>query len=173
MHSASEGGRLHVPHVKLRSVIAVAWACAVALSLVYAYARAGTQKPSAYPSKGQTAERKAQDDQACQAWAKQDTGIDPATVAATAPPPTGPQGERARGAIRGAAAGAVIGEVANGDASDGAAIGATAGVVAGGRQARRNQAARTQQAQAAQAGSLDTYWRAYSACMTARGYTVN
>ena len=157
---------------KIRTAATVLWASAVVTSLVWAYARAGTGKPSAYPAQGQSAERQARDDQACQAWAKQDTGIDPAVVAATPPPPTGPQGERARGAVRGAAAGAVIGEVANGDASDGAAIGATAGVIAGGRQARRNQAARTQQAQAAQAGSLDTYWRAYSACMSGKGYTV-
>ena len=162
-----------MPATKLRTIATILWASAVVLSIAWSYARAGTAKPSAYPAKGQGAETQAKDDQACQGWAKQDTGIDPAVVAATAPPPpTGPQGERARGAVRGAAAGAVIGEVANGDASDGAAIGATAGVIAGGRQARRNQAARTQQAQAAQAGSLDTYWRAYSACMSGKGYTV-
>ncbi len=104
---------------------------------------ASAQKPSAYPAKGQSADQKSQDDAACASWAKQDTGIDPAATAATPTTATGPQGERARGAVRGAAAGAVIGEVHNGDSSDGAKIGATAGVVAGGRAARRNQAARS------------------------------
>ena len=144
---------------------------AVAL-LAFAVLPAWAQKPSAYPAKGQSAEVKAQDDAACAAWAKQDTGIDPAATASTTTTPTGPQGERARGAVRGAAAGAVIGEVANGDSSDGAAIGATAGVVAGGRAARRNQAARTQQTQQAQANSHATYWNSWGACMAGKGYSV-
>jgi hypothetical protein len=141
------------------------------LALALAPAGVCAQKPSAYPAKGQGAEQKASDDQACQAWAKTDTGLDPATLSATTTA-TGPQGERLGGAMRGAAAGAVVGEIANGDAGDGAAIGATAGVLAGGRAARRNQAARAQQAQAAQAHSLDAYWRAWGACMAGKGYTV-
>lgn len=144
----------------------------VALLLAACAGAVPAQQPSAYPAKGQSAERKAQDDQACRQWAMTDTGIDPAQVAATPPPATGPQGERARGAIRGATAGALIGEVADDDASKGAAVGATAGVIAGGRAARRNQAARTQQAQASQAQLLDKYWRAWGACMGGKGYTV-
>jgi hypothetical protein len=142
------------------------------VSLALAVLPAWAQKSSAYPAKGQSAEVKAQDDAACAAWAKQDTGIDPAATSTAAATPTGPQGERVRGAVRGAAAGAVIGEVANGDSSDGAAIGATAGVVAGGRAARRNQAARTQQAQQAQANSHATYWNSWGACMAGKGYSV-
>ena len=137
----------------------------------FAVLPAWAQKPSAYPAKGQSTEVKAQDDAACAAWARQDTGIDPNATAATTTT-TGPQGERVRGAVRGAAAGAVIGEVANGDSSDGAAIGATAGVVAGGRAARRNQAARTQQAQQAQVNSQATYWNSWGACMAGKGYSV-
>ena len=56
---------------------------------------------------------------------------------------------------------------------NGAAVGATAGVLAGGRKARQNQAAKTQQAQTTQTQSMDTYYRAYGACMQGRGYTVN
>jgi hypothetical protein len=130
------------------------------------------QKPSAYPAKGQSAGQQAEDDAACLAWAKQDTGIDPAAVAAAPPPPTGPQGERVRGAVRGAAAGAVIGEVAHGDSRRGAGVGATAGVVAGGARARRNRAAQAQQAQASKGAEIDTYHRAYGACMQGRGYSV-
>lgn len=142
------------------------------VSFAFAVLPAAAQKPSAYPAKGQSAEQKTQDDAACATWAKQDTGIDPAATAAPATA-TGPQGERARGAVRGAAAGAVIGEVHNGDSSDGAAIGATAGVLAGGRAARRNQAARTQQSQQAQTGAQATYWNAWGACMSGKGYTVS
>lgn len=39
------------------------------------------QKPSAYPAKGQSAQTQSTDDTQCLAWAKQDTGIDPAAVA--------------------------------------------------------------------------------------------
>lgn len=122
-------------------------------------------KPSVYPAKGQSAEQKGKDDSQCLAWAKQDTGIDPAVVANAQPAPTGPQGERVVGAMRGA----VVGEIVSNDAGAGAAVGA----VAGGRRARMNQAAKQQQAQAAKTQTLDAYYRAYGACMQGRGYTLN
>jgi hypothetical protein len=143
-----------------------------AFVLALASAPVAAQKPAAYPAKGQSAELKSQDDAACAAWAQQDTGIDPAKVAASPPPASAPQGERLAGAVRGAAAGAVVGEIANDDASDGAKVGAAAGVLAGGHRARRNQAARTQQAQQAQAASVGTYWKAWGACMAGKGYSV-
>ena len=62
--------------------------------------------------------------------------------------------------------------VAHGDAGHGAAVGATAGVVVGGARSRRNQAAQAQQVQASKSQAIDTYYRAYSACMQGRGYTV-
>ncbi|TJZ68615.1 YMGG-like glycine zipper-containing protein [Chitiniphilus eburneus] len=139
--------------------------------------------PVIYPAKGQSASQQAKDDGECYAWAKQNTGVDPAQppVAATVTPQPAPihHGQRVRGAARGAAAGAVIGEVANDDAGHGAAVGATAGVVAGGvatRQERRArnaqaQAQATQQAQVSQE-SLALYERAYGACMEGRGYTL-
>jgi hypothetical protein len=141
----------------------------VALTVPFA---AAAQKPSAYPAKQQSPEQQSTDDAQCLAWAKQDTGIDPAAVAAAPPPPAGPQGERLRGAVRGAAGGAVIGEIVDDDAGKGAAVGATAGVLAGGRRARQNQAAQAQQAQASKAQATDAYYRAYGACMQGRGYTV-
>ena len=42
----------------------------------------------------------------------------------------------------------------------------------GGREARQNQAARNQQAQAQQQQTVNTYYRAYAACMEGRGYTI-
>jgi uncharacterized protein YcfJ len=143
----------------------------LALTALALTASAWAQKPSVYPAKGQSTQQHSTDDSQCLAWAKQDTGIDPAAVAAT-PPPTSPQGERLRGAARGAVGGAVIGEIVDDDASKGAAVGATAGVLAGGRRSRQNQAAQAQQAQTKQAQTLDTYYRAYGACMQGRGYTV-
>ena len=84
------------------------------------------QKPIVYPAKGQSSQQQKNDDKACLKWAKENTGIDPASASAPAPQQTGPAvggGERARGAARGAVGGAVIGGIA-GDAGTGAAAGA-------------------------------------------------
>jgi hypothetical protein len=133
------------------------------------------QKPLAYPAKGQSSQQQSRDDGECYVWAKQNTGIDPAVVAQTPPPQaTGPAvggGERAGGALRGAAGGAIIGGIA-GDAGEGAAVGAVVGTMAGGRRARQNQQAQNQQAQAQHQQQIDTFYRAYGACMEGRGYTI-
>jgi hypothetical protein len=136
---------------------------------------ASTQQPIAYPSKGQSAATQRKDDGECYAWAKKSTGIDPATTA-TAPPPqagsAGGGGERVSGAMRGAVGGAAIGAIA-GDTGEGAGIGAVVGTMAGGREARQKQAAQGQQAQAQQQQTIDTYYRAYAACMSGRGYSIS
>lgn len=124
------------------------------------------QKPSVYPAKKQTAEQKKKDDGECMAWAKKDTGIDPVAASQPAPQKTGPAvggGER----LKGAAGGAVIGGIA-GDAGAGAAV----GMAVGGVKARQNQKAENQQAQQQQQGALNTFYKAYGACMEGRGYTV-
>jgi len=131
-------------------------------------------KPVAYPAKGQSPQQQQKDEGSCYSWAKTNTGIDPAAVAAAPPPPSGPAvggGERVGGAARGAVGGAVIGGIA-GDAGKGAAVGAAAGTMVGGSRARQNQR-NAQAAQQGQAqGAMDTYYRAYSACMEGRGYTI-
>lgn len=138
---------------------------------------AEAQQPIVYPSKGQTPELQKKDQAECNAWAQQTTGVDPLALAqqsANQPAPSGPQGERARGAVRGAAAGAAIGAVA-GDAGKGAAIGATAGTLRGGAQQRQQANAAQQQQQQSQQQtqqSLATYSRAVNACMEGRGYTI-
>jgi len=124
------------------------------------------QKPAVYPAKKQTAQQQKKDDGDCLAWAKQDTGIDPAAASQPAPQKTGPAvggGER----LKGAAGGAVIGGIA-GDAGAGAAVGA----VVGGAKARQHQKADNQQAQQQHQQTLNTYYKAYAACMEGRGYTV-
>jgi hypothetical protein len=134
------------------------------------------QAPVAYPAKGQSAAKQNQDEGECHVWAKNKTGVDPATLAANpAPQETGPAvggGERVRGAARGALGGAAIGAIA-GDTGKGAGAGAVAGTMVGGHRARQNQAARNESAQQAHSAQLDSYYRSYSACMSGRGYTVS
>ncbi|KWR89304.1 hypothetical protein [Cupriavidus sp. IDO] len=151
----SQNGRLH------RSLGALA--AAVALISTQAFAQT---KPIAYPAKGQNPQQQASDDGACYSWAKQQTGVDPAQAAAAPPPAQAQSGQR----VRGAAAGAVVGAVA-GDAGKGAAAGTVAGGVAH-RQSRRQAAAANQQAQANTSQAIGTYYKAWTACMQGRGYTV-
>ncbi len=127
-----------------------------------------------YPAKGQTPEKQNDDEGACYGWARQQTGIDPAAMAST---PTSQPGaavggrERVRGAAGGAAAGAAIGAIA-GDAGAGAGIGAVAGTLVGGSRARRNKAAQEAQAEQTKSATLQTFNRAFGACMEGRGYTI-
>jgi hypothetical protein len=140
---------------------------------------------SVYPAKGQSKDQTVRDELACSDWAKQQTGIDPMTVAANTDSAAAAGKQAAdsaagaagvRGAARGAAAGAVVGAIA-GDAGTGAAIGAAGGAVAG---RRKKKAAEEQGAQqgAAQAeaqatGALTTFGKAMSSCLEGKGYTVN
>lgn len=132
------------------------------------------QTPVAYPAKGQSPQQQDRDEGECHVWARKKTGIDPAQVAQApaAPPPSQPGGERVRGAARGALGGAAIGAIA-GDTGKGAGIGAVVGTMAGGHRARERAAAGEQQAQAQQQQTIETFHRAYRACMQGRGYTVN
>lgn len=144
-----------------------------ALAIVALSFASGTAAPQpvVYPAKGQSAEKQDKDEGECYTWAKKSSGVDPAAVAGAPPPSTAPQGERARGAARGAVGGAAIGAVA-GDAGEGAAVGAVVGTMRGGHHARKREAAQNQQSQYQQQ-SMNSYYRAYSACMSGRGYTVN
>jgi hypothetical protein len=147
----------------------------IGLAVLSISAVAEAQKPIVYPAKNQTAQQQSKDDAECYAWARQTTGIDPAAVASTPPPQeTGPAvggGQRVRGAARGAAGGAAIGAI-SGDAGAGAGIGAVVGTMAGGRQARQQQATRNQQAVSQQHEMINTFYRAFGACMEGRGYTI-
>lgn len=129
--------------------------------------------PIVYPAKGQNQQQQQRDQGECHTWSVQNTGIDPAQVASAPPPPTqsGPDGERARGAVRGAVGGAAIGAIA-GDSGKGAGVGAVVGTMAGGRRSRQNQANAQSQSQSQQQAKINTYYRAYGACLEGRGYTV-
>jgi hypothetical protein len=128
-----------------------------------------------YPQKGQTPQRQAQDQGECQAWATQQTGINPGMAMAPPPPAQGPQSSPVRGAARGAAVGAAGGAIA-GDAGKGAAVGAASGAMIGGMRRRdqmQQQQAQQAQAQQMQASQMDTFNRAQATCLQARGYSVN
>ena len=155
----------------------------------------------AYPKNQQSADQQLKDENECFASAKQQSGIDPqapppatktdeqkkAEQQAAADNAKQAKGGRVRGAARGAAGGAAIGAIADDEAGKGAGAGAAAGTMVGGaKQRRANKAAKQQAAQAtaqqqqqqeAQAKAtyqqgIDTFKRAFSACMDARGYSI-
>jgi len=137
-----------------------------------------------FPAKDQTPDQQKQDEQACYAWAQQQSGIDPSTVkanpdsakkAAGAKADSATTGAGMKGAARGAAGGAVVGGI-TGDAGEGAAVGAVVGV-ARGRKAKKQAKQQAeqqaeQQAHAQAAYITDDFKKAYSACIEGKGYTI-
>jgi len=111
---------------------------------------ASLEKPNvaAYPSKGQSAEQQARDINECEAWAKQQSGYDPAKDTGVG---------AVIGGLVGAAGGAAIG-AAVGAPGKGAAIGAVTGAAGGSAIGFTK--------------SKEGYEKAYAACMGARGYNV-
>nr|WP_267873791.1 glycine zipper domain-containing protein [Massilia horti] len=150
--------------------------CNAARLLLLALPLAAAAQPIAYPANGQSPTRQSKDEGECHQWAVKQSGVDPAALAATpVPQETGPAvggGERAGGAARGALGGAAIGAIA-GDAGTGAGVGAVVGTMAGGRRARQNQEARNQAAQQQQQAKMDSFNRAWSSCMSGRGYSIS
>lgn len=148
----------------------------------------------------QSPDQQLKDESDCYGAAKQQSGIDPKAPAAagkTAEQKQAeqkaatdnadtPKGGRVRGAARGAAGGAAIGAIA-GDPGKGAGAGAVAGTMRGGMAQRQASAAAKKDAAAkvaaeqkaeeernklAHAEGLDTFQRAFAACMDARNYSV-
>ena len=134
-----------------------------------------------YPSNNQAADQIAKDEGECHAWARQNTGIDPANpmagVQVQQPPPQGGGGASAgRGAVRGAATAGLIGNIADEDAGEYAAAGAVIGAARGAKQRKAQEAQAQQQAQAQNQAvaqeRMGLFTKAFSACMEARSYTV-
>lgn len=143
-------------HIRSRLV---SWASLISLAAAVSGCASGPAAQSsayAYPQKGQTADQQARDTSACQIWAKQQTGFDPLTDSAK-----GAGVGALVGAVGGAAAGAAIG-AATGNPGTGAAIGAAAGGIGGAGVGGTYNYSK----------SKDGYDRAFSACMSGRGYTV-
>lgn len=136
---------------------------------------AAAQEIFVFPEKGQDEAQQNADRAACHVWAVNQTGFDPTTASATAPPSQeARQGGAVRGAARGAAVGAAVGAIA-GDAGKGAAAGAAGGGLIGGMR-RQDQRARQEQEQrnwqAQQDAQRASYQRALTACLEGKGYTV-
>lgn len=146
--------------MSLRIVLAAALSVALAAP---AAAQTSGQQLAIYPAKGQSAAKQSKDRQACDRWAVEQTGFDPAL----AQPPPEKKGGIAKGGLLGAAGGALVGSL-SGDAGKGAVIGGLAGGTIGGvRQSNKNK-----DAQARQGQNLEGYNNALAACLTGRGYTV-
>jgi hypothetical protein len=166
-----------------KKMIFLASLALVVLAAQYAMAQQQQQNFVIYPARGQSQQQMEMDKYECYTWAKQQTGFDPmAMPTATSAPPPDAQGSPAGGAVRGGAGGALAGLAIgslSGSAGEGAAIGAIAGGIFGGLRARHEQEEAQQQQQqwANQQASQymqqrDYYNRAYSACLTGRGYVV-
>jgi hypothetical protein len=134
-----------------------------------------------YPAHGQSEQQLERDRYECHTWAVAQTGFDPSRADAQAyqsvvvgPPP-------GQATASGAIGGAILGSIIAGpyDAGFGALFGAATGAIIGSAadsqaqaQARQQQAQINQQA-AQNRARAESYRRAISACLDARGYTVN
>jgi hypothetical protein len=131
-----------------------------------------------YPGQGQTPEQQQADENECYGWAGETTGIDPFQPGQSGAAEVGGiGGSGAKGAARGAVGGAAISGMTGGDTSDAMLVGTAVGAVRGRRKAKKAQEAEKQQAEAAAKTAdqerLDTFNRAFSACMEGRDYTVS
>lgn len=130
-----------------------------------------------FPANDQSQETMDADEIACYKWAKEQTGVDPINPpqVQAAEADKSPDGSMVVGGAKGAAAGAAIGAIA-GDAGKGAAIGAVVGGIGGRRAKKHGDAVEQQQNNQAAASTekalMDSFNKAFSACMEGKGYTV-
>ena len=131
-----------------------------------------------FPAKNQSQQQQKTDEFECYKWAMEQTGIDPKNPPKPAADSTkggGRSGGAVSGAAKGAAAGAAIGAIA-GDAGEGAAIGAAGGAIAGRRKKKATEAQAEKQAQAEtktkETEIMNSYIKAFSACIEGKGYTI-
>ena len=134
-------------------------------------AAVGAQDMYVYPTRNQSDEQMARDKEECHDWAVKQTGVDPAAMAAQ-PPATSSSGagEAVGGATMGAARGAMSGEAGAG-AMQGIGIGRLVHAIRARRQMEEQQTSQQKELQQRQA-QLQKYDRAFGACLTGRGYTV-
>ena len=129
-----------------------------------------------YPAKGQSEKQQARDQEECHDWAVKQTGVDPVKLAEETPET---QTSTGGGALKGAAGGAGLGAIRGGISGDpgemagrGAAMGGVFGAIRARRAMQQQHEAQTQAHQDREA-QLGKYDRAYKACLTGRGYSVN
>lgn len=130
-----------------------------------------------FPKENQDTLEQTNDMKDCYVWAYHQTNFDPLNPTKVEVKPVGkiPKGTAVVGAARGAAAGAAIGSV-TGNMGDGAAIGAINGVIRG-RRASRNAKKQhinnnIQAASNAERNLKLNFNKAFSACIKAKGYSV-
>jgi len=139
------------------------------------------QRLFVYPAKGQSPDQLEKDRYDCHVWAVEQTGVDPSR--ADTPPYERVVVQPAPGAatVAGAVGGAIVGSILTGprDSGAGMLIGGVTGAILG-SSADANAQAQARQAQqqvsqqnAAQRERANSYRRAISACLEARGYTVS
>lgn len=151
----------------MRKIIASAW---IAAFVLLDAGGPAAQELYVYPAKNQTDEQMGRDKEDCHAWAVKETGVDPEKVAEATVPPKSASGGAAGGAAFGAARGAMSGDAGAG-AIRGVGIGRLFHAIRARRQMEEQHQASTQDHQQRQA-QLQKYDRAYTACLTGRGYTV-
>jgi len=137
--------------------------------------QAVAQQMFVFPANGQSAQQQTQDEAACDAWATEQSGFNPANVGAAPRSNQVAQGGLLRGGARGAAVGAVTGAI-SGNAGRGASAGAAGGALIGGM--RRNDQRRQQDAdrrawERQQNAGRESWRRAKTACLVGKGYTVS
>ncbi len=130
-----------------------------------------------FPSKNQDSLQQQKDLKECYSWAYNQTKFDPMNpTKVTVKEAEKVKGGAVAGAARGAVAGVAIGAVA-GDTGDGAAIGAVTGAIRGRRATRRAQsmqnAQNTQKAKSIESEMKTSFVKAFSACIKAKGYSIN
>jgi len=123
-----------------------------------------------YPTRNQSAEQMWRDKAECHDWAVGETGVDPAKIATEAQAGSAGSGGALGGAAVGTARGAVSGEAGVG-AMQGVGIGRLVHAIRARRQMEEQQQAQAK-AQQQQQAQLQKYDRAFGACLTGRGYTV-
>jgi hypothetical protein len=142
------------------------------------------QDPIVYPAQGQSHEQMEKDKFQCYTWARDQTGFDPMQTPTTTSRP--PQKEEevwgaGKTGVAGGAGGAVVGGLAGGrsGAVRGGLIGAAGGALIGGmrRSSQRDREDRNREQWEREetnnyVRARNEYNRAFSACMTGRGYTV-
>jgi hypothetical protein len=134
-------------------------------------------EPVAYPAKGQSSDQQNRDEYDCHQSAQNETGVDPVALADQATGSSKPNSEGKSGlgsGLSGAGIGAMRG-AASGDAGEGALHGAGMGRLMAVIRSRRQMEKQKEEASTKDSevhAQLEKYDRAYSACLTGRGYTV-
>ena len=151
---------------------------ALSLAAMLTAGAAVAQDLMIYPAQNQTPEQQERDKFECYGWAKGESGFDPMVQPRATEPPPEQQSTRG-GVLRGAAIGGVVGNIAGDDSSDRRDARRAGAVIGGLKQRntkRRNEQAQQQWEQEQQQiyqQNRNNYNRAYSACLTGRGYTVS